>query len=371
MPLPMCSSRIGDHSPKSLVQAIWYVSEDVLNALRAKRASVSGLGRLSSKAVEVYETVQEDNEAVRQLASGSCNLVYILSKLVEEIPLQDEEKLNRILWGICPGKGPPRRQPRRFFSRRKAPYISEAQLQNYMDQLHRMLFNVQIMELSERINDLEGSTRLARKKPGIYSTSNVIPTVHSSPQTCGDGYVSGASEPSVMFQHNSNNPYISPTQHSLFSPNGMVDPCGVAPTSAVVRPVTTTQRDISLSASHVGGSATTVSIEDRSMKENFNNVTHNVTNLTNIFVPGFSYPHHTGFGEAYTTGDDAYGGMVPMMYTPDIMPKVLADMALTLGAAVEVGIPPQIVLFAETTHWIYIKATDAMARTAEHESQCW
>lgn len=56
--MQMCSSRIGDHSQKSLVQAIWDVSEDVLNALRAKRASVSGLGRLSAKAVEVYETVQ-------------------------------------------------------------------------------------------------------------------------------------------------------------------------------------------------------------------------------------------------------------------------------------------------------------------------
>jgi hypothetical protein len=42
--------------------------------------------------------------------------------------------------------------------------------------------------------------------------------------------------------------------------------------------------------------------------------------------------------------------MDPMMYTLDVSAKVLADMSLTMGVAAEAGIPPLIIIFAETAH---------------------
>ncbi|KAF9073233.1 hypothetical protein BDP27DRAFT_1445147 [Rhodocollybia butyracea] len=321
--------------------------DDVLGALHNAGANgkISTLGR---KAAEIYfaseaAQAQRHKEALKHLSSVACKLVYAILKANDEISLQDgtlnhvENLLNRVLNSI--------RTIQRLSStsmvyrsllRRKNHSIFEAQLQTYTDQIYYMLFHFQV---SQRVNALE--SRVKGKKHGIFldddshpSSSLSVSPPKSNPSISSVPGTSDhiehlrsdplASTPSNPVRRKSNNPFLPLIESGGFPRDASLHVTPFAP------PIAT---DISLRASHVGGSSSTVSQVDNSTKKNYNNVINNVThNVTanfngNIFMPAFpalgyhaspglwgadnsgyvGYNVHGGNG-GYTNGNGAHNG---------------------------------------------------------------
>ncbi|KAF9073230.1 hypothetical protein BDP27DRAFT_1319071 [Rhodocollybia butyracea] len=163
-------------------------SDDVLGALRNGRlAGANGKNSvllvLRRKAVEIYDAseaaqAQRHKETLKHLATAACNLVYAILSANEQVPLQDrtlnhvENLLDRVLHAIRTIQGSSSTSVvYRSFLRRKGPSVSEAQLQNYVDQLYHMLFQFQVISISAISFALfTGCSRnvrgsLGRKKP--------------------------------------------------------------------------------------------------------------------------------------------------------------------------------------------------------------
>ncbi|KAF9073236.1 hypothetical protein BDP27DRAFT_1417368 [Rhodocollybia butyracea] len=331
--------------------------DDVLGALRHAAGANGNYSIFVRKAVEIYDAseargVQGYKEALKQLASVACNLVYAILRAPQEISSQDgtlnhvENLLDRALHAIrtIPGSylgSSSTSTVYRSLLRRKDPSTSKAQLQLYTDQLCHMLFHFQAwLSLSQRVSVLEGRTCLEGKKHGTlpgansssvsFSPSKFNPFISSASGTSGttiqrgspDSRILGLADqighvrsdplaptPSNHVRRNSNNPFLPAIESGGFPRDTTLQVASFVP------PVAT---DISLRASHVGGSSSTASQVDNSTKENCNNVTNNVThNVTanfngNIFMPAFPalrcYPSPGPVGGAYTSGYNVHGG---------------------------------------------------------------
>lgn len=170
----------------SLEQASLDLFNNASSALRAVSTSKSILGRLSSKAVEIYDAAQvcshsivwphytyfyqggnENAEILSQLASGACNLVYTILTASEQISLPDttlnetDENLKqyisclrrdsmqrvRILKSIRPGQQPSAHRPFRVLRKlgTTKSNVDITQLQVYKEQLFSMLVTFQVL----------------------------------------------------------------------------------------------------------------------------------------------------------------------------------------------------------------------------------
>ncbi|KAF9073237.1 hypothetical protein BDP27DRAFT_1319080 [Rhodocollybia butyracea] len=126
---------------------------------------------LGWKVIEIYgaseakSQTQGHKETLKQLAYVAGKLVYAILRVPEEITVQEgtlnhvENILNRVIHAIRAIQGSSSTsRVYRSLLRRKDPSISEAQLQNYVDQLYHTLFHFQAwLSLSQRVSVLEDS----------------------------------------------------------------------------------------------------------------------------------------------------------------------------------------------------------------------
>ncbi|KAF9073232.1 hypothetical protein BDP27DRAFT_1360436 [Rhodocollybia butyracea] len=322
--------------------------DDVLGALRYAGANGKNsiLGR---KAVEIYEA-SEGLRVPQEISSQSGALDHV------------ENLLNRVLRAVRTIQGSSSTSMvYRSLLRRKDHSMSEAQLQNYTDQLYHMLFHFQAwLSLSQRVNNLEDRTRLEGKTHSIFpANADSLPSLSlsfSPPES--NPFISSVSGASSMaIQHgypervrsdplvstpsnpvclNSKNPFLPLIESGGFPRDATRH---VAP---LVPPVAT---DISLRTSHVGGSSSTVSKVDSSTKENYNNVINNVThNVTanfngNIFMPAFlapGYPPSPGHGGGYNSGSLGYN-----VHRGNALKAEHALVVIVLITGMAVGLPYQ------------------------------
>lgn len=125
---------------------------------------------------------------------------------------------------------------------------------------------------------MEDKTLSERNDVGRISRHAVPDERNGPPESTG--HVFTHSDPQAV-RRNSNNPFYSLFENTL-SPRDTSVASDAAPFVSPVAP------NISLRTNHVGGSSSTISKVDNSTRQNFNNVTHNVTTNFNgsIFIPG-------------------------------------------------------------------------------------
>ncbi|KAF9066606.1 hypothetical protein BDP27DRAFT_1423639 [Rhodocollybia butyracea] len=271
------------------------LSNNVLNVLKAMSTSKSILGRLSAKAVEIHEATRGDSKNA-EVASDVCTLVYTASEmsLPDTTLSKTEQMLEQILKGITiqsyQGQSAPR-SAHTFKSgilrlRRRGSFRLDMTL--LKGQLHNMLITFQVFEaslkrtrsvegtvqdLSQRLDVLEGRATSGPSSLSVcpqlghrfFSDDRDIPSV-LAPQTSPQ-----AATP-YLTHRNSRNPFLHYVpQHN--NPH-MNTENAVAGASAISPFAPTFQCNVSFRNSHVGGSSSTFSNVDNSIKENFNNATH-------------------------------------------------------------------------------------------------
>ncbi|KAF9062164.1 hypothetical protein BDP27DRAFT_1337006 [Rhodocollybia butyracea] len=250
-----------------------------------------------------------------------------------------EERLDQICKGIRCG------QTRRSFLRRVSSFRSGLdlkQLQAHMEQMASMMLQFRTarmqvetlkrtldertLDLTQRVNALEtkslfnGANRLATtpSPPSlpISSVSGSGVTRHDVVVTDNvQGILDDKNvplEPTSLALPTTSTcscSFASATRQSSSSSAGMEDSCrALSSVAPFAGSSVTTQGDVSLSASHVAGSSSTVSTTDNSTNENFNNVTNNY----HIFLPfpvfGHPSPPAFGVGFGHSIGYNAYGG---------------------------------------------------------------
>ncbi|KAF9069114.1 hypothetical protein BDP27DRAFT_1326032 [Rhodocollybia butyracea] len=286
-----------------------------------------------------YQGGNENAEILSQLASGSCNLVYTILIASKEISLPDttlteaDEKLKQILRIIRPGQQPPALRSFRVLRKLGTTKsdLDITQLQVYKEQWFSMLFTFQVFgafvkhteshkemvqNLSQRVvvlKDRIGSSPPVSPQLSRDNSDNSVNSPMSRPVQPGsttdrdafpdDESVSlwfsarvpqtSSTTPPYPAYHNSRNPFLRYIHRRDTSPR--VDGGNVVAGASAISPFApTSQRDVSFRNSHVGGSSSTLSNVDNSIKENFNNITHNHYYLAPYGFPPL--PPGSGYG---------------------------------------------------------------------------
>ncbi|KAF9068211.1 hypothetical protein BDP27DRAFT_1327528 [Rhodocollybia butyracea] len=358
--MSMRSPQAGIQKESAARDPTWDVSEDTLAALKAKSTLKSILGRLSTKAVEIYEVAQAGKEnkeglLLRQLASACCNLVNVASSVAsEQVPSPDnalneiEDIFKQILTGIRSGeRAAPR--PFRFPSLRKSGGSSKSgldmnQLQAYKEQLSNRLNTLQMVvavnwTLIKRTETVEGTLQDLSQRVDVLQEGRLSLSASPRPSSENSSYFAGSPVSGISAapaQHRSSerdgvdgNISLWSTSHVpevtlpvaaphpvRFNPNNPFLPyttCGVprmgpgdsytAAVSSFTPPTALPQRDYSLSTTHVAGSSSTHSSVDNSARENFNNVINNNVNHFHVpYPPGFlGFPYPGVYDSVYHT----------------------------------------------------------------------